>query len=436
LCAEESFACRSARQYSRPVHYRQLSKERVQRGAAQSTLSGLGMLLFLARMFFFVIAHHESITIGSTRLALSIAYTPLVVLALAWTVVARVRAFQQAPEEARGREFRRAVMDLWAFQFFAFDLTALVISDLGVALSTQFGALLFLSILAWRWVPPRMNGIAPYAMAIAPLLLLLVVQMRPTLALSSADPDRPRYEDQDWSANDLRLLVRGNAGAIRLIGQRRSEAVGIMQATMNAYTAGPLMGPGYFRGTVSDELKATATREHVPSVFIIGQWGIAGGVGFLLMLISILAPSSAQVSLAPKWATRSIVVAPLVVALALAAIAAAIPAAPPWGLSIVAVVGVVGGSIVAYRRTRGTLSPMELPPNLATVCADLFLFTLAFSGIYMLFANLGVLLFTGKNVYFFGLDSLGDLIEGLVLLAVAAWALSRRDEPPVTAGAV
>ena len=50
--------------------------------------------------------------------------------------------------------------------------------------------------------------------------------------------------------------------------------------------------------------------------------------------------------------------------------------------------------------------------------------TFAMAGVYMLLANYGWVLFTGRNVYLFGLDSVSDALESMVLLATASTALA------------
>jgi hypothetical protein len=45
----------------------------------------------------------------------------------------------------------------------------------------------------------------------------------------------------------------------------------------------------------------------------------------------------------------------------------------------------------------------------------------------MLLANLNMVPFTGKNVYLFGLDSGGDVMESSVLLALGVWSSCRAE---------
>lgn len=60
----------------------------------------------------------------------------------------------------------------------------------------------------------------------------------------------------------------------------------------------------------------------------------------------------------------------------------------------------------------------------------LALLTFAMAGVYMVLANYGWVLFTGKNVYLLGLDSVSDALESMALLALAAFSLTR--SPRVT----
>lgn len=66
-------------------------------------------------------------------------------------------------------------------------------------------------------------------------------------------------------------------------------------------------------------------------------------------------------------------------------------------------------------------SPAGLPPEGVLALATLF--TVALAGLYMILANYGLTFFTGKNVYLLGLDSVGDALESLALLGMAALAL-------------
>ncbi len=56
----------------------------------------------------------------------------------------------------------------------------------------------------------------------------------------------------------------------------------------------------------------------------------------------------------------------------------------------------------------------------------MLVWTIAVAGLYMVSANVELLLFTGKNVYFLAAASRSDLVEGTLLVLLALWALAAR----------
>jgi hypothetical protein len=107
--------------------------------------------------------------------------------------------------------------------------------------------------------------------------------------------------------------------------------------------------------------------------------------------------------------------------------------------------GYLGWPLFRRGRARSPDAPAEpdapqdgtaRPPSLtySAILASLFLFTFACSGVYMILANYNLVSFTGKNVYFLGLDSASDLLEGLALLAggLLPIAYRRPDREPST----
>ena len=52
--------------------------------------------------------------------------------------------------------------------------------------------------------------------------------------------------------------------------------------------------------------------------------------------------------------------------------------------------------------------------------------TLAYADVYMLLANCGIVLFTGKNVFFWGLNSISDLFHGALLIVFILLPLNQR----------
>jgi len=88
------------------------------------------------------------------------------------------------------------------------------------------------------------------------------------------------------------------------------------------------------------------------------------------------------------------------------------------------VAGGLDGSSEAREEFLPPADPWTNPLRVLSVAA---LVSFAAAGAYMILANYGLVLFTGKNVYLLGLDSLGDTLEGLALIAmgVGAWTSAR-----------
>ncbi|MFL5384016.1 MAG: hypothetical protein ACJ8GN_15955 [Longimicrobiaceae bacterium] len=414
----------------------------------------LGAALLAARIVLAAANMSEAVGLGGTRVGISVFYTPLSLFLLVYVVrrhermlLSRARRGQPAaPERGRWRGAVAPVLDIWAYLVLAFAGTAAFIADLGLALTTLPGALVFLLVLAERWSPapePSRPGRAREALAalgalrvalVLPLALFVLVQVQPRLALPEGDASQPQFRMQPWSTSSLRLLERGDPAALELIGQRRSEALGAMSETMRAYTRGPLTGSGFFRGQVSPELRATAAQEHAVSALLVGQWGLPGALGLVLLLTALLAPVAPWwrgVAPATPWTGTGAFLCAAVLAL-LVAFALVLPQGGSWRL-VAAGVLVVGsalgvlGWLAAERPPRVALPSGPVIPA-AESTAALFLLTLCGAGLYMVLANYGLVLFTGKNVYGLALDSIGDLLETLALFAGAALLL-RRSSP-------
>ena len=73
--------------------------------------------------------------------------------------------------------------------------------------------------------------------------------------------------------------------------------------------------------------------------------------------------------------------------------------------------------------TRGALRTGDMPPLMLAGIAALW--TIFGAALYMILANLEVLPFTGKNVYFLAASSGSDLLEGAILVALAMVAAAR-----------
>jgi hypothetical protein len=379
--------------------------------------------------------------IGGTRLAVSVLHTPLTLIALALVLHHHDVRIANAAGTTRARVVFRALADVLAFVVLAFAGVAFWISDFGILLVGVPGVLLMLAILGARWT--RGLSYAATAAFALPLLLFLLLQSAPGLlhpVWRGAGGAEGRMGE--WNRNELLLLERGDPGALRHIGQRRSEALAVMRETMRSYTRGNWLGRGFLEGRVSNEIKDTSTREHTVGALLASQWGLAGTLGLVFLLLALIAPiarasvlpetGDAQRMLRAGAATFGFLLLP----------AFALPT--PFGAVFTALTcaGIIAAFALAFssETKRDETTPRDprdefrpLPANV--LLAALALLTVTCSGLYMILANYGLAFFTGKNVYLLGLDSISDALEATILLAGAAAALAWKEQPHDTARA-
>jgi hypothetical protein len=398
--------------------------------------------LLLLRLALAATGNNEALRVGSTRVGLSVVYTPLSLLLLVEVLRRQEALLREGGDRPRSPVL--AVLDVWAYLVLAFVGVAFMVSDLGLALTTLPGALVFLLLAADRWSagapdPRRFTAVAGVSAALAlPLVLFALVQLQPQIPLETGDASQPHFRMQQWKTSQLRVLEFGDPGALQTIGQRRSEALGAMSETMRAYTRGPWQGAGYFASEVSPELRATAAQEHVVSALLVGQWGWFGAMGLVLMLCALLAPvapwwRSASPPPTRPWRSAGALAALLLgVLLVLSYLLPLSGSWRPLTLLLVVVCPVVLALAWAHRATAEGSSGVQ-PYARTEAAAALFLITLAMAGLYMVLANYGMALFTGKNVYVLGLDSIGDVLESLALFTGAALWLPREDPPTPSA---
>ena len=97
----------------------------------------------------------------------------------------------------------------------------------------------------------------------------------------------------------------------------------------------------------------------------------------------------------------------------------------PFGrLGAAALLPLLAAGAVLY--TRNALRDSDARPPPATLAGIAALWTIFGAALYMILANLEILPFTGKNAYFLAASSGSDLLEGAILIALAAVAISRR----------
>ena len=418
-------------------------------------LTGIG--LAAGRVALDALGYREQITLGGTRIGVSVFYTPLVVVLFAWVLWIHLDRVDRAERQRQAAErAARAWVDLGGFLVFALALVSAWISDFGIILTTLPGpaALMVAVGLFWR----RRFGPGVALGGMLPMVLFVLLQLSPGAIRPSALQDAAQAGStrlEEWSRNELLLLERGDPELLGLIGESRSEALAVMRETMRSYTRGNWVGKGFLLGRVSPEIRATAAREHAAGALLASQWGLLGSLGLVAALLALLAPfagalrrGGGEVPTGARGVPRGVI--PGVLILGGVGVLLPSPANTVWlvfwvgAVGALAVAPLVGGGVGAMLRKVWTMDAerhegahdIEIASGPgggadpwwtlgATAAA-----TVVGAGLYMILANYGLVLFTGKNVYLLGLDSVGDVLESLALLGltVAGLALAHRRE--------
>ncbi len=338
-----------------------------------------GLILVVGRLLLLLVAGvRERLNLGVFAVALSILYTPLFLYGYA-----RLATFW------RFQPRRSTFLHLFSVAFYLF--TGLVV--VGV-IASDFGIPLLLAIPALIHIfSERKEFARPWKLAITVLVPLCYIG--PIALLGFVDnlgPPGAEWSSQiSWDNNRLRLLQLSYPDSLKEIGRRDSDNLAIMSETIYNYRRTGLLGKGYLHAEVTGLLGPTVLREHVPVVFLAAEFGLAGTLALLaIYLLPAVAPTAGN-GPSPRPATR-------------------------------------GHPSSAREDPRSG----EAWKYFWRLWGWLALLTFGTSSAYMILANYGWVLFTGKNAYLLGLDSLGDVLEGGALLGlglacrqIASW---RREE--------
>lgn len=342
---------------------------------AAAALVGLRVLLLFG-------GFRESVVLGGFRISLSLVHLPLALLLEAAYLVWLWRRL-----EDRGRLILSDFVPAAVMVVFLWLIPAGLVSDFGLALlniPVFLFALASFSLLAWRQLDRTLSPAG--LVALLPILAIVgygffvgtpagtQVLIRAAGLFSSESPD-------DRGRNFLRALQFAKPAELKQVGLKASEELAIMSTVMSRYTTGSNTGRGYFGSEVSPHLRATALREHVPAIFIAGEWGLAGSASLILLFTTAF------------FAGRSLL---------------------PWNSPTLA---------------RGS-APVKT--EVGAALAHLAAATFAISSLYMVLANYGLTLFTGRNAYLLGLDSTADVLESLTFGVLFAWGAASVSEEEVT----
>jgi hypothetical protein len=344
--------------------------ERLRRAAlapGSPWLSGVLLLVIVlvVRLAVGAVGWKERIDLGVTVLAISVVYTPLILVGFGRLLAA---------SEARPAGWGRPIV-FWVLLTLATFVVPFTVRDSGYAL-------MFLPIagvaagLAWRRRPARLPWTAPAAAAMAVLLVLPVLgavgaaqadrlgqtaQMRRGLTDEQALATLDRQAKA--SQNLLRLYLIAAPEALGEDVSTEAEALKIWSAQLSDYTSS-LFGRGYLSPANLGALKPVQATDNLTAVHLMSPFGrLATGL-FLVLLAS--APGALWI-LTPSAALDA-------------------------------------------RRATGLLA----------------LWCLFGAAAYMTLANLQLVPFTGRNAYLLASTSGGDLLEGAVLFALAVWGLAER----------
>jgi len=321
------------------------------------------VIVLVVRLAVGAIGWKERIDFGVTVLAISVIYTPLILIGFG-----RLLAASEAHPEGWGRP-----IVFWALLTAATFVIPFTVRDSGYAL-------MFLpiagvaAVLAWRRGVARLPWATPAVAAVALLVTLPVLG-----AIGAAGADRLGHTAQmqrglsdeqalatldrqaKASQNLLRLYLIAAPEALGADVSTEAEALKIWSAQLSDYT-GSLLGRGYLSPANLTALKPVQATDNLTAIHLMSPFGrLATGL-FLALLAA----------------------APIAV----------------WSLN---------RAVLDTRSATGLLA----------------LWCVFGAATYMTLANLQLVPFTGRNAYLLAPTSGGDLLEGAILIALAVWGLAQ-----------
>lgn len=331
----------------------------------------------------------EAITLGSTRVAMSIAFVPfyLLLFALCFFVLWRSKQVARTLGWAQVWPFIRCAAVLSVCQ----TLTSVLVSDLGMmlyfipqalALAVIGGVAGTESVLKWLREDPAgakrrqglihaiLSGILP----MLPLLFMVILFAKPPFVLGLVPGLKSKLMTEEQIIADdtdlvtdstlLRVLQFTHREYLINLGTDSAERIAQDHAIMESYAHRGLLGEGYLKVDVLPAKYVTAMNDNVSAVYIFAQFGVFGALAVLVAYLAIsLATGAAQ------------------------------------------------------SRTHSFTSWLALISGLS----------FSFVSIYMMAANYGVLPFTGRNMYLLGLNSQSDIVESVLLLMFIVLGITRAE---------
>jgi cell division protein FtsW (lipid II flippase) len=338
---------------------------------ASPWLSGVLMLIIVlvVRLAAGAVGWKERIDLGITVLAISVIYTPLILIGFGRLLAA---------SESQPTGWMRPIV-FWVLLASATFIVPFTVRDSGYAL-------MFLPIagvaagLAWRRRVARLPWAAPAAAAMAALLVLPILgavgaahadRLSQTAEMKRGLSDEQALATLDRQAkasqNLLRLYLIAAPEALGADVSTEAESLKVWSAQLSDYT-GSLFGRGYLSPANLTALRPVQATDNLTAVHLMSPFGrLATGL-FLALL--------------------------------------------------------AGAPIAVWSLTRSSSCLAVLDARSAT--GLLALWCLFGAAVYMTLANLQLVPFTGRNAYLLAPTSGGDLLEGAILVALAVWGLGER----------
>ncbi|MEM7586205.1 MAG: hypothetical protein AAF560_22630 [Acidobacteriota bacterium] len=344
-----------------------------------------GLVLFAVRFIAAQIGMPETLRLPviNFRLLWTVVQLPLTAIVVGLTLHHLARR-EPGDEPPSLRRWLAGLFSLWFFLVLAFPGVGAVVDDFGLVLAHSLAplfGLLVLSAAPRRW--PKTGGaklVALTLLPILPLLLVLSVNAYPELLIKAVgwglgnDGDAGSREavaqlGASRAQQLFRLFMLANPESLQEQGLIASERVAIHYATLQSYADYGTYGEGFLGSKLPRHLGITYLSDLVPMVFVLPEFGKVGLFGLTLIYLALLA---------------------------------AVPV------------------------TARSLDADDALGGQGTLMALVALLAIALPSVYMILANLNLVLFTGKNMSLLSLNSISDVLQGGVLASLGVLALGLR----------
>ena len=346
-------------------NYRKKSSEFLFKDSA-SPLNIILIAFILGRLALLMTGNKESVNIGA-RFSISIITIPLLILFIALCTSRFIKEISE-PGKIRGKVIYRYIAYTFGFSaiFFGF---AFITNDLGQMIFALPLSMFFCSVMFWvykKFLPKERKHLFILAMPMVIIVLFLkfpLAFLQIIEGITEKEMIVKKISETDVVSkgqNFLRLMQYVAPRHLQEIGSRDSESVAQHYAIMNTYTRRGFSGEGYMNVKVHLSLYRTCLNDNVSAVYIFSQFGILGAMTIILA----------------------------------------------YGILV----------FISYRY-RLELMEQENPMwRMISALSLLSILVIVVVSLYMIGANCNLLLFTGRNLYFFGLNSMSDIFESTILL--------------------